>query len=253
VDFGRRKYRRFNPDRILKRETSKYHCYSCVIGCGGTCSIGDLVPGTEHSHKPEYETVYAFGALTGNSDLESIYVMNDLCNRAGIDTISTGTTAAFAIECFENGILTTEDADGLELRWGNSEALVELIRRIISREGIGDILADGTRAAAARIGKGSEKYAVHVGAQEPGMHDSRFDPLMGLHFAADPTPGRHNIGCGLYYMASRLWKEVSWAPPVTRPYPGKDDYRADRTNALKSAANSCYKNVLDAAGGRLLP
>lgn len=250
-DFPWSRYRKLNPDRIIRRETAKYHCYSCVIGCGGKCNIEDLVPGSAHSHKPEYETVCAFGPLAGNDDLDSIYVINDICNRSGLDTISAGNTVAFAVECFEKGILTTEDTGGLRLNWGNSKAIIELVRRMAAREGIGDILADGTKAAAARIGKGSEEYAVNIGGQEPGMHDPRMDPLMGLHFAADPTPGRHTIGCGLYYMSSHLWERVSWAPPVVKIYPREGDYRADKTNALKSVANSCYKNVVDAAGGCL--
>ncbi len=259
VDYPAESYRKINPDNIIGRETRKYHCYSCVIGCGGICDISDLVPGTTHSHKPEYETVCVFGGDLLNDDLDAIFIINDMCNRGGIDTISAGSTAAFAIECFQNGLLTKKDTDGLELNWGDGKSVIELVRRMIAREGIGDLLADGTKQAALRLGNRNgngngngdraEKYAVHAGGQEPGLHDSRFDPLLGVHFAADPTPGRHTIGAGLYYTISHLWEKVSWAPRVTRPYAKSSDYLPSKTNALKTKANACYKALTDTVGG----
>jgi aldehyde:ferredoxin oxidoreductase len=126
-----------------------------------------------------------------NNDLMSIFEINELCNRAAIDTISTGATIAFAIECYEKGLLSKEDTDGLELTWGNSEAIIELVKKIIKREGIGDILADGARVAAEKIGKGSEKYAMTSLGQELPMHNPRKFESLGLSYAFDPTPGRH--------------------------------------------------------------
>jgi aldehyde:ferredoxin oxidoreductase len=114
-----------------------------------------------------------------------------MCNRAGIDSISTGSTISFAIECYENGILTVEDTGGLELRWGDSDSILKLTKLIIAREGIGDLLADGSKRAAEKIGKGSEKYAIHAGGQELGGHDPKHIPSLGLSYSCDPTPGRH--------------------------------------------------------------
>ena len=100
-------------------------------------------------------------------------MVNDICNRAGMDTISGGSVIAFAIELYENGILTRQDTDGIDLKWGNHQAIVAMTRKLVNREGLGDILADGVKVAAEKIGKGSEKYAVHIGGQEPGMHDPK--------------------------------------------------------------------------------
>ncbi|NNJ98803.1 MAG: aldehyde ferredoxin oxidoreductase, partial [Desulfatitalea sp.] len=185
-DFGWRKYRKLNPGRILKRESKKYTCYSCVIACGGICNIKGIKYGTfSHTHKPEYETCNAFGALLLNDDLEAIYYINELLNRAGMDSISAGNTVAFAMECFENGVIDEKDTDGLVLRWGNAEAIIELIKKMIQREGIGDLLADGVKKAMAHFGKHSRPFGIHAGGQEPGMHDSRMDPMLGVHFSVE--------------------------------------------------------------------
>jgi aldehyde:ferredoxin oxidoreductase len=135
--------RAFNPDRVIGRETRKYHCYSCGLGCGGVLDISELGGDYRHTHKPEYETLEAFGPLLLNNDLPSILEINELLNRAGMDSISAGNTIAWAIECFENGILTKDQTDGLELRWGNAEDIVRLVKKMIAREGLGDALADG--------------------------------------------------------------------------------------------------------------
>ncbi len=251
AEFGARHYGKLDPDRIVKRETRKYHCYSCVIGCGGVVDVSDIMPGISHSHKPEYETACTFGALCMNDDLETIYRCNEICNRSGLDTISAGGTMAFAIECFENGILTKADTGGLELRWGDGKAMVALLELMAARKGLGDLLADGVKKAAERIGRGSERYAMHAGGQEPGMHDARLDPMMGVSFSADPTPGRHTISASVYYNVSHVWEGVPWAPKSTKIYPKGEEYEATEREADKSVAGTCLKQVLDAAGGCL--
>ena len=122
---------------------------------------------------------------------------NHLCDIYGLDTISTGTIISFAMECYEKGLLTREDTDGIELTWGNPQAIIALIEKIAHREGFGDVLADGVKLAAERIGRGAASYAVHIGGQELGMHDPKFDfpAFAGTPSAAkyqmDATPGRH--------------------------------------------------------------
>jgi aldehyde:ferredoxin oxidoreductase len=250
-DYGFLSYRSINPDKIVKLEKKKYRCYSCVIGCGGECDISGPSKGEfGKSHKPEYETACVFGTLLLNTSLDSIFYINELLNRAGMDSISAGGTVAFAIDCFKNGILTEADTGGIVLDWGGADAIVALIKKMIAREGIGDVLADGCKRAAERIGKGSEMYAVHAGGQEPGMHDPRFDPMLGVHFSADPTPGRHTIGCGAYYGPWGLWESVSWAPKVVRRRKD-EDYVPSDVEALKSVAGSCFKEVMDGVGGCL--
>jgi len=145
-------------------------------------------------HKPEYETSAAFGMMLLNDNLESIIKANDICNRYGLDTISAGATIAFAIECYENGIISKDDTGGIELGWGNHEAIVAMTEKLAKREGFGDVLADGAKRTAQRIDKGSEKYAIHAGGQEVAMHDPKFMPFMAPSYECDATPGRHTSG-----------------------------------------------------------
>ena len=244
-DFGPKKSVTTNPDVFTDREMMKYHCYSCPLGCGGICSMTGKYSET---HKPEYETVLALGGLCVNEDVDSLFYLNEALNRAGMDTISAGATAAFAIECYEEGILTKKDTDGLELTWGNAGAIIALIDKMISREGIGDILADGSRIAARKIGKGSERFVVHAGGQEPAMHDSRNDPGFALHYSVEPTPGRHTIGSGLYYEMFQLWKKIKGLPKVGPLYFKGSKYVVDEEKAVKGAACSKFVNVLNGAG-----
>lgn len=158
-----------------------------------------------------------------NRNLESIFYINELLNRAGMDSISAGHAVAFAMECYEKGLLTVEDTGGLDLTWGNAEAVIKLIEMMIAREGLGDLLADGVKIAANKMGSSADRYAIHAGGQEPGAHDSRFDPMMGVHYSIDPTPGRHTIGASQYYNMIRLWEKVSWAPAV-KIYPKDEEY-----------------------------
>jgi aldehyde:ferredoxin oxidoreductase len=245
VDYPTAKSSHMNADAIIARETKKYHCYSCPIGCGGICSM----QGKYHeTHKPEYETVLALGGLVMNDDLESIFYLNEYLNRAGMDTISAGATVAFAIECFSRGILSKEQAGGLELAWGNTKAITALIEKMVEREGIGDLLADGSAVAARKLGQGSEIYAMHAGGQELPMHDPRCDPGYALHYSAEPTPGRHTIGSQLGYEMYKLWKKVPTLPKARPLYSKNSKFVADTRKAVMAAACSNYMNVINASG-----
>ena len=188
-DFPKEKFNKLSGAEIVKYKQKAYGCFSCPVQCGAIMKVPEV--GIEETHRPEYETCAAFGHNCLNDDLMSIFTVNDLCNRAGIDTISAGGVVSFAIECYENGILTKDDTGGLELTWGNSSAIIELTKKVINREGIGDILADGVKIAAEKIGKGSEKFAIHSGGQELGMHNPKVIKYLGVSYSFDPTPGRH--------------------------------------------------------------
>ncbi|MFX1328341.1 MAG: aldehyde ferredoxin oxidoreductase family protein [Promethearchaeota archaeon] len=188
-DFPFEKSKDLSGIEIQKYKIREYGCYGCPVQCGAILKIPEI--NIEEMHIPEYETCCSFGALLLNHDLLSIFEINNLCNKAAIDTISTGATIAFAIECFENGILTKEDTNGIELTWGNSKAIIELVKKIINREGIGDVLADGCKIAAERIGRGSEKYAITSLGSEIAMHNPRVFPSLAFTYNYDPTPGRH--------------------------------------------------------------
>ncbi|HON99566.1 MAG TPA: aldehyde ferredoxin oxidoreductase family protein [Syntrophales bacterium] len=244
-DWGLGRSYSVNPDAVARFERMKYHCYSCPLGCGGICV--DAGP-YGRMHKPEYETVIALGALCMNDDLGAIMHMNEMLNRAGMDTISAGGTIAFAMECFENGILTRSDLDGLELKWGDSGAMIALVEKMIRREGIGDVLADGSRAAAEKIGRGAEALAMHAGGQELPMHDGRNDPGFNVHYSVEATPGRHTIGAQLYYEMFRLWTEVEGLPRPPLFYMKGRKYLPDEEKALAAAACSRFMNVANGAG-----
>ncbi|MBI9107926.1 MAG: aldehyde ferredoxin oxidoreductase family protein [Spirochaetales bacterium] len=249
-DYGRKYYKSLNPDKFIAREEQKYHCYSCIVGCGGICKIGDLKDGRyPHTHKPEYETAMCFGGLLMNRDTDSIFYINEVCNRAGLDTISVGGTVAFAIECYENGILTETDTGGLKLSWGKASEIVALVEKIAARElGIGDLLADGVKKAAEKIGRGSEKFAIHAGGQELPMHDPKIDPMLGTTYSTDPTPGRHTTSGGLYYTTSSLWEKVSWLPPF-RKYSKSEEYEPTEVETMKNVAYTAFKMIVDGTGG----
>lgn len=177
-------------------------CWHCPIGCQASLKSGtgeyEYPAGTR---RPEYETLGSFGTLCLNSNTESIAMANHICNSYGLDTISAGTVIAFAIECYENGIITKRDTGGIELTWGNHRAIIDMTWKVAKREGFGDILADGVKIAAEKIGKGAEQYAVHIGGAELGMHDPKLPGGMGSGVAAaryqmDATPGRHTAAFG---------------------------------------------------------
>ena len=187
-----------SDESVIKYQKRKYACQGCPLGCGGIIDIKKGRYRGTKGHKPEYETLGSFGGLLLHDDLDAIIELNEMCNRAGIDTISTGAAVAFAIECFENGLLDESATAGLQLGWGKSEAIIKLTEMIIKREGIGDLLADGVKRAAAKIGQGSDQFAMHAGGQELPMHDPRLDPGFAIAYQCEPTPGRHSISSYMY-------------------------------------------------------
>jgi aldehyde:ferredoxin oxidoreductase len=246
-DYPKRLSKTINADRFKDRVKKRYHCFSCPMGCGGICTI-NLNGEENETHKPEYESVMSFGGLLLNNDLESIFYINDLLNRAGMDTISAGGAAAFAFECFEEGIITSEDTGGLQLTWGNTEAIVKLAEMMVKREGFGDILADGVKKAAEKLGKSSDEFAIAAGGQELAMHDPRNDPGYGVHYSVDPTPGRHTNGCQQYYELYGLWKRVKGLPGARPIITVKSKYVADREKAVCAVANSCFTQFYNGVG-----
>ncbi len=222
-----------SDDALIAQQEKKYGCWHCPVACGGEMKAK---PGRARmSHKPEYETLCMCGTLELNDDLESIILINDICNDYGLDTISLGSVLGFAVECCENGVLTTEDVDGLKLKWGASDALVKLTEKVAKREGIGDVLADGVKVAAEKIGMGSERYAVHSQGQELPAHDPKFTPGLAVTYRMDATPGRHTQS-GRDWVIGYKFMDMS---------PDKYDY-SDTGEAQKRAAMMMH--VVNAAG-----
>ena len=177
-------------EKTIEYQLRRYGCWRCPIGCGGLYKVPSG-PYACETHKPEYETESAFGSLCLNPNLESIAKLNDICNRAGMDTISTGGTLAFAIECFENGLYTKDDTGGLELTWGNHSAMVEVTEMIARSKGFGALLADGIKVAADKLGPRAQEFATHVRGEELAMHDPKLNPSLATSYQVEATPSRH--------------------------------------------------------------
>jgi aldehyde:ferredoxin oxidoreductase len=144
-----------------------------------------------HYGGPEYETVATFGSYCGVTDLAAVAKGNQICNQYGMDTISCGATIAWAMECFEKGIITTEDTGGLELRFGNAEAMVRMAEMIGRREGFGNLLAEGSARAAERIGNGAEDLLVVAKKQELPAHMPQVKRSLALIYAVNPFGADH--------------------------------------------------------------
>jgi aldehyde:ferredoxin oxidoreductase len=199
-------------DRMQQTVSSgRYTCYTCPVRCKQVCSGGkyDIDP---IYGGPEYETSGAFGPNMLVNDIEVIAKAHELCNKYTLDTIDTGMSITFAMECFEAGIITQEDTDGIELRFGNGEAVLEMVRKIALREGFGAILAEGSHRAARIIGKGAERFALTVKKQGLPMHEPRGKNNMALAYATSPTGADH-----LEAAHDMPFEEGRWAVPDQYP------------------------------------
>jgi aldehyde:ferredoxin oxidoreductase len=174
---------------ILKERDT---CYACTVRCKrvvevneGPYTVDPLYGG------PEYETLATFGSYCGVDDLRAIAYASQLCNMYGMDTISCGATIAWAMNCFERGILTTADTEGLELRFGDASAILQITQMIGTREGFGDLLAEGSARAAAKVGRGAEDLVVAVKKQEFPAHMPQVKRSLGLIYAVNPFGADH--------------------------------------------------------------
>lgn len=183
-------------DRMVVKKLS---CGECPAPCKAI--VASEKRKLRDVRRPDYETLIGFGANLLNDDLELVTACHDACNRHGLDAVSASATLAWVCEAVEAGILSKADLDGVDMRWGNGEAALALTEKMGTGEGCGAWLRHGSKRAAERVGKGSERFAIHVHGQEPAYHDPRFTSLMGVTFTTDPTPGRHTAG-------SASWNET---------------------------------------------
>ncbi|MEE8347497.1 MAG: aldehyde ferredoxin oxidoreductase N-terminal domain-containing protein, partial [Dehalococcoidia bacterium] len=224
-------------NKFNEKMDKTYGCWHCPLSCGAESKESDnpKYPYPKHTHRAEYETACSFGTLILNSDLDSLNYANHLCNAYGLDTISAGATIAFAFECYENGVIGSEDTGGLELTWGNDVAAIEMLHRFGKREGIGDLFADGIRKAAEKLGPKAEPFAMEVGGEELPMHDPKLQPEYFTTYKLDPTPSRHT----LYEGAAR----TGWAIP---PAPTNKAEASGRGEHHKAAAE--YMHIVNSIG-----
>jgi len=170
------------PTLREKYLTKAHACANCPVACKRVVKVDDGPFATQEGPGPEYETCGSFGTMLMNPNLAAVIKANELCNRYGMDTISCGSAIALAMELYEKGTLGTDDVDGLDLAWGNMDAVMTLIKKMAYREGFGDILADGAVKAAKKIGGGAIDCVVHVKGLEAPMHDPRGFHGMGLAY-----------------------------------------------------------------------
>ncbi|HNR96005.1 MAG TPA: aldehyde ferredoxin oxidoreductase C-terminal domain-containing protein, partial [Anaerolineae bacterium] len=166
-------------------------CYGCPIGCEQIAHVKQG-PFAGARTSIDYESLFAFGPNCGIDDIEAVIAAIDRCDSYGMDTMSSGVTISWAMECFQRGILTKEDFGGVEPTWGNSQAVVDLVKKIAYREGIGDLLAEGTKRAAAKVGKGSEHFAMNVKGLEAAGYDARGFQTFALGCAVGTRGPCHN-------------------------------------------------------------
>ncbi len=222
----------------------RYSCGMCAIGCGRTVKIDKGPYQVPKSGGPEYETLGMLGANCLIDNLEAIAKANELCNRYGLDTISTGGAIGFSMEAYERGLITKKDTDGIEMTWGNADAMIEMVKAIGEAKGFGKILGQGVRKAAATIGGGAEEFAVHVKGMESPMHDPRAFFSMGATYAVGPRGACHLHG------HSPMWEGVEDPFPewgLTGIYPlhksegkGKLVKLSQDFTAVVNSMVSCY-------------
>lgn len=190
-----------NSPAFLKGHES---CHGCVVGCKRVVDIKEGAFAGLTGPGPEYEGIGAVGSNIGVVDMGAVIKMNQMCNDYGMDVISCGGTIAMAMDCYEQGILTAKDLDGIELKWGDVDAVMKLITKMAMREGVGNLLAEGTKRMAEKIGKGSSEYAIHVKGLELPMHDPRANHGLALSYATGPRGACHTsdpaytVGQGIF-------------------------------------------------------
>jgi len=167
-------------------------CYACTVRCKRVVEIKEGPYKVDPRYGgPEYETTSTFGNYCAIDDLAAICKANEICNKYGMDTISCGATISWAFEAFNEGKLTLDDTDGLDLSWGNAESMVKLTEKIANREGFGDLLAEGSERAAKKIGRGTESYLITFKGQEAPAHMPRVKRSLAVIYAANPFGADH--------------------------------------------------------------
>lgn len=224
-------------------------CYACAVRCKKVVKVDEPYSVDPAYGGPEYEALGALGSCCGVDDLAAVAKANELCNAYTLDTISTGVTIAFAMECFERGLLTREDTDGIELRFGNGAAVVDMVEKIARRDGLGDLLAEGSRRAAQVIGQGSEAFAMQVKGQEYPMHEPRLKRSLGIGYAISPTGADHchslhDLGLAKAGPGLKQLKGLGILEPVPLESLGQEKVRATWYYTLDMIALNCAVGCL---------
>jgi aldehyde:ferredoxin oxidoreductase len=218
-------------------------CYACPLQCKRVVAASSPYVIDRRFGGPEYETIGAFGSNCGIGDLAAVCKANELCAAYGLDTISTGNAIAFAMECRERGLLGKRELDGLDLHFGNGQAMLRMVEMIARRQGIGDLLAEGVVRAAERIGGNARSFTMAAGGQEFPMHMPRQKPTMGLGYAIGPAGADHGLGLHDTALVKEgvgmlPWQELG----ILRSQP-LSDLSVEKLRAL--IYGQCWRTVLD--------
>jgi len=229
-------------------------CYACAVRCKKVFAADEKYSVDPDYGGPEYETAASLGSCCGIDDIVAVAKANELCNAYSLDTIGTGVAIAFAMECFERGLLTTQDTDGLDLRFGNADVLVPIVEKIAKRTpGIGELLGERLDVVAERIGGDSRAFAMEVKGQAYPMHEPRFKRALAIGYAVSPTGADH---ChSLHDSGLTTAQENGLRPPETltslgiiEPVPleslGPEKVRAAMYHTLDQAMINCLSLCL---------
>ncbi len=238
---------------FLELKRTKAGCHVCMTRCGGMRDVTQGPFSGSRIDGPEYETIYAFGPLLGLTDKQFVINANALCDYYGLDTISTGVCVAYACELFEKGLISHSDTNGLDLRWGNQEALFSLIEMIGKREGLGELLGEGVKRAAECLGGDAIQYAMHVKGLEMPGYDPRGVKGYGLSMATSNIGGSHMYGRPRDELSGKV-------DPYVEEGKGRAIARVQKEQALEDSLIACtfgntgldlqfYSEVLVAATG----
>jgi len=207
-------------------------CYGCMTKCGQVRKVTGGTYDGAVSEGPDYETIWSLGGNLANTDIGALIAADSLCDKLGLDTVSAGNSIGFAYELYQRGIITREDTDGLELNWGDPAPMMTLIQKISDREGLGKLLGEGTKRAAAQIGKGAEDYAMQVKGLELPGYEPRAVKGYGLIFATSNVGAHHMYGRPRAELAGKKDK-------LTEVDKGKDAADAEILQATQDTVIQC--------------
>lgn len=224
-------------------------CWACAVRCKKVVQAETEAYKVDPDYGgPEYETIGSLGSCCGVSDIVAVSRANELCNAYSLDTIGAGVVIAFAMECYENGLLTLEDTGGIDLRFGNGDAMIQMVEKIARREGLGDLLAEGLAPAAQKIGQGAERFAVHSKNQAYPMHEPRLKRGLAIGYAVSPTGADHCHSLhdtGLInadeegFMPSARLRGMGALEPMALESLGPEKVRATIYNSMDSIMLNC--------------
>jgi aldehyde:ferredoxin oxidoreductase len=215
--------------------TKKYYCKGCIVGCGRVINIPNGPYAGLSGAGPEYETLGSLGTMCLIDDLNAIAMGNDLCNRYGMDTVSVGSSIAFAMEAYEKGAINKKDTGGIELTWGNKEAMLAMVHKIGKREGLGRLLGEGVKIAAQEIGGDVKDFAIEVKGLELPMHDPRSMGSLAVLYATYPRGACHR-GCS-YQLERGGISELGYDKPLER--------QQDQGKAIMTAIMQDYAGLFN--------